>query len=90
MWPKLALLLAGIGGTLFPEECTDTMKQLLLRPSYENPEDLEPRTWVVKVVRIQSFLMVLIGLYLLFVDGNEHPNPVIETPDITPSSPEES
>lgn len=87
MWPKL-FLVAGAIGTFAPKKCVNTLKQLLLWPSYENPEALEPRDWVVAVFRIQSLIALLVGVYAVVQSTDEQIPPIPNEPDLTPSKSE--
>ncbi len=87
MLPQLALIVLGAIGTIAPRRYVDTLKRWLLWPSYENPADLEPRGWIVSLVRLQSIGALLLGLYLVFNSDQELP-PIPEHPDLTPGGPD--
>lgn len=83
---KLALLLSGIVGTLFPKAVIDGAKKILLWPTYENPADLEARQWFVQSIRVQSLLLVAVVLYTM-TDWETGPQiDIPENPDLTPSA----
>lgn len=85
MQPKLPLLVVAVVGAVFPRAVIDGAKKLMLWPSYENPEDLNPRSWIVTFVRVQSLLLAVLILYLM-TNSESIPDPEIpEVPDITPS-----
>lgn len=85
MQPKLAFLVVGIVGALFPRSVIDGAKKLLLWPSYENPEDLEPRSWLVTFVRVQSVFLAVVALYTI-TNSESIPDPEVpDVPDLTPS-----
>lgn len=82
---KLALLLSGIVGTLFPKTVIDGAKTVLLWPTYENPAELEARQWFVKSVRVQSLLLVAVVLYTMTDWGKRPQINIPDKPDLTPS-----
>ena len=85
MQRKIPFLVLGIVGALFPRSVIDGAKKLLLWPSYENPEDLEPRNWVVRFVRVQSLLLAVVALYTI-TNSKSIPDPEVpDVPDLTPS-----
>lgn len=86
MQVKSGFLIIGIVGALFPRSVIDGAKKLLLWPSYENPEDLEARTWVVTFVRIQSLLLAVVALYMM---TNSESIPDLEVPDVPDLTPAE-
>ena len=85
MFPQLALIVLGVLGTLVPRRCVDTMKRLMLWPSYENTEELRARRWVITFVRLQSLGALLIGLYGLVQSRNDSLPPIPDNPDLTPT-----
>ena len=85
MQMKLPLLVVGIVGALFPRAVIDGAKKLMLWPSYENPEDLKPRSWIVTFVRVQSLLLAAVVLYAM-TNMESIPDPEVpDVPDLTPS-----
>ncbi|MBS3761652.1 hypothetical protein [Halodesulfurarchaeum sp.] len=83
---KLVLLLSGIVGTLFPKAVIDGAKTLLLWPTYENPADLEPRSWFVTSVRVQSLLLAAVVLYTMTDPGQRVQTDIPDEPDLTPAA----
>lgn len=83
---RLPLLLSGIVGTLFPKGVIDGAKTLLLWPTYENPGDLEPRSWFVTSIRVQSLILTAVALYTMTGSGRGPPTEIPDEPDLTPAS----
>jgi hypothetical protein len=59
---ELLSVLAGLPGALLPERTIRTGARLALGPAYENVDELRPRDWYVRAVRLQSLGAVLAGL----------------------------
>ena len=62
MGKELLTILSGIVQLLLPRRVLDVAGKVLLA-GYENPEDLEPKDWYVKAVRVQGLITVLVGLF---------------------------
>lgn len=61
MGKELLTILSGIVQILLPRRVLAVAGKVLLA-GYENPEDLEPKEWYVKAVRVQGLATVLVGL----------------------------
>lgn len=59
---SLLSLIGGLPGALFPERTIRLGARLALGPAYENADDLEPRAWYVRAVRLQSIGTVVAGV----------------------------
>jgi hypothetical protein len=59
---SLLSMAAGLPGALFPERTIRTGARLGLGPLYENADQLAPREWYVRAVRLQSLGLLLSGL----------------------------
>ncbi|PSQ00238.1 hypothetical protein BRC89_02605 [Halobacteriales archaeon QS_4_70_19] len=60
---ELLSIATGLPGALFPERTIRTGARLLLGPVYENADELTPRDWYVRAVRLQSVGMVVAGVF---------------------------
>ncbi|RNJ26220.1 hypothetical protein [Halosegnis longus] len=61
MGKELLTILSGIVQILLPRRVLAVAGKVLLA-GYENPEDLKPKEWYVKAVRVQGLVTVLVGL----------------------------
>jgi hypothetical protein len=59
---SLLSMAAGLPGALFPERTIRTGARLGLGPLYENADQLAPREWYIRAVRLQSLGLLLSGL----------------------------
>lgn len=71
MFFALLSLVAGLPGALFPERTIRLGARLALGPAYENADDLEPRAWYVRAVRLQSVGAVVAGVLGLLLAARE-------------------
>lgn len=71
MFLALLSLIAGLPGALFPERTIRVGARLALGPAYENADDLEPRAWYVRAVRLQSIGTVVAGVLGLLLAARE-------------------
>ncbi|MFB6300144.1 MAG: hypothetical protein ABEH65_07790 [Halobacteriales archaeon] len=65
------LLLKGLFGLLFPRQFI-TLNLRLLFPGFENPGDLEPKSWYVETIRAVAAGMIATGIVsLIQSDGHQ-------------------
>jgi hypothetical protein len=67
----LLSLVAGLPGALLPERTIRVGARLALGPAYENADDLDPRAWYVRAVRLQSIGAVVAGVLGLLLAARE-------------------
>jgi hypothetical protein len=58
---SLLSFIGGLPGALFPERTIRLGARLALGPAYENADELTPREWYVRAVRLQSVGAVVAG-----------------------------
>jgi len=66
---SLLSLVAGLPGALLPERTIKTGARLALGPAYENADELTPREWYVRAVRLHSVALVITGVVGLALAG---------------------
>lgn len=85
MFPKAVAVVLGLLGALFPRAVIDAGKTVLLAPTYENADELEPRGWYVTAVRVQSLLLALLGIAAFARDRQESVTDTLDDPELTPT-----
>lgn len=66
---SLLSLVAGLPGALLPERTIRTGARFALGPAYENADELSPRGWYVRAVRLHSVALVVTGVLGLTLAG---------------------
>lgn len=73
MGKELLTVLYGLVQVVLPRRVLAIAGKILLA-GYENPDDLEPKEWYVKAVRVQGVVTVLVGLLGLAKKKREEKN----------------
>ncbi|MFP4530199.1 MAG: hypothetical protein ACLFNC_02795 [Halodesulfurarchaeum sp.] len=84
MHPSIVAVIIGTAGALFPEAIINWTKRVILGPSFENAAELQPRSWYVSAVRLQSVVVVLAGIAWLAFERRQSLPVAPSTADLTP------